>query len=94
VLAHSFTVWCEPLYDFFYFRQWEAVVLSICIVPLSRVITVCWKNIAPSNAKVWVLVAIIPNILPLLIGMIGSSLGVTNSSEVYAFPRLAIKSYV
>ncbi|VDM75465.1 unnamed protein product [Strongylus vulgaris] len=85
---------CQLLFDFLYFRQFEAVVLSICIVPANRAISVCWKHIAPSNAKIWIFVAIIPNLLPLFIAMFSYHLGMTRFEDVTTFPEKAVNLLV
>ncbi|RCN50531.1 hypothetical protein ANCCAN_03385 [Ancylostoma caninum] len=86
--------WCEWLFDYFYFRQWEAAVLSICIVPVNRAIAVCWKHLAPSNAKIWILVAIVPNVLPLAVILASYHLGMTRFEDITTFPEAASNSLV
>ncbi|VDK56530.1 unnamed protein product [Cylicostephanus goldi] len=81
---------CQVLFEFLYFRQWEATVLSICIVPVNRAISVCWKHMAPTNAKIWIFIALLPNLLPLLVTVFCHHLGMTHFEDVATFPARAI----
>ncbi|CAI4221200.1 unnamed protein product [Auanema sp. JU1783] len=81
---------CSILYHVFYFRQIEASVLSICLVPLNRAFAVCWKHAAPSNAKTWIPISMIPNIVPFIVYFLTRPLTSTNLKDLNAFSEEAL----
>ncbi|KAK6729798.1 hypothetical protein RB195_006695 [Necator americanus] len=61
---------------------------------MNRAIAVCWKHVAPTNAKVWILIAAVPNLLSLFVALLSYHLGMTRFEEVVVFPPQAVDMLV